>query len=79
MEGDTNDGEGVIYLYKVIDRETISRDKVKSLWREGKVSGLFNLPTEELFDACRDFGVKVDISTGPIYAPHLFNYFRFNN
>jgi len=62
MEG-SNQGKG-IYLYRIIDQETISRDVARGLWREGKVSGLFNLPTEELFNACRDFGVKVELNEG---------------
>jgi hypothetical protein len=66
-EAEVGDGaaSGPIYLYKVIDREVVPREKVKALWRAGHVSGLFNLPTEELFNACRDFGVKVkvDVST----------------
>ena len=30
----------------------------ESLWRAGKVSGLFNLRTREQFNACRDFCVE---------------------
>ncbi len=56
MEGDN------IYLYKVLDQECISRETAKELWKSGKVTGLFNLPSEELFAACKDFGIKVEPS-----------------
>ncbi|KAL6051648.1 hypothetical protein QOT17_019079 [Balamuthia mandrillaris] len=48
-----------LYLYKVLERESIGREEARKLWKEGRVTGLFNLPTEELFEACKDFGIKV--------------------
>jgi len=58
-----------LFLYKVLGREAISRGKAKQLWKAGKITGLFNLPTEELFDACKDFGIKVSVDPS-MYRGH---------
>ena len=36
----------------------VERKAAETLWRAGKVTGLFNLRTREQFDACRDFCVE---------------------
>ena len=36
----------------------VARGAAEALWREGKVSGLFNLQTKAQFDACEDFCVE---------------------
>lgn len=39
-------------------KKPITREAALGLWKEGKVSGLFNIPNQEVFDLCQDFCVE---------------------
>jgi hypothetical protein len=46
-------------VLRVVSRKkAITREEAFELWKEGKVVGLFNLPSKEVFDACQDFCVE---------------------
>ena len=67
-EGMSEDGCRVV-LWDASRPRLIDAKAAESLWRAGKVSGLFNLRTREQFAACRDFCVEAsegsrDAATG---------------
>ena len=45
-------------IWRVSKPQGIERTDVLSLWKEGKVSGMFNLRTRQQFDACEDFCIE---------------------
>ena len=51
-------GAGRVVLWDAARPRLVDRKAVETLWRAGKVTGLFNLRTREQFDACRDFCVE---------------------
>lgn len=51
-------GPGRVVLWDAARPRLVARSAAEALWREGKVSGLFNLQTKAQFDACEDFCVE---------------------
>jgi len=51
----------VLYLRVVGVKKEITRDQVKELCDQGKVCGIFNIPNEQVFDACRDFCIEGEL------------------
>jgi hypothetical protein len=48
-------------LRKVVPfKSNVSRDELRDLWKGGLVVGLFNLPNNDVFDACLDFAVECE-------------------
>lgn len=49
---------GRVVLWDAARPRLVERGAAEALWRAGKVSGLFNLQTQEQFDACQDLCVE---------------------
>jgi membrane-associated HD superfamily phosphohydrolase len=54
----TGSGDRLIYLRGLSSKAPIQREDVRLLWKKGLVAGLFNIPTEAVFEACTDFCIE---------------------
>lgn len=44
--------------WTVSDPKAVRRCDLESVWKSGKLTGLFNLSTREQFEACKDFAIE---------------------
>ena len=51
-----------------IVQNLISNFQAKDLWKQGKLTGLFNIPfeSEEIFNQCQDFCIEQEINYGTL-------------
>ena len=58
-------------LWSVLESKIVNREQVRKLWEKGKITGLFNLPSLELFEQCTDFAVE--------HSPDTFEIEKFKS